>query len=429
MVSPLDFSLDGLDDTQRAAVERFRRGAEASQFKRRPGAPISGRDGPGRPSIEARQFSQASQPRPTPQPQRPAAPPAAQAPKQSFGQKALSLVKSSTSLNPLKNPLLKATGAATAVTAAAGGVVDAARRTDAESAARQADLTTRQLGLDPSGPVGRGVRFTLDSLQSGFENLPVLPGLLNVLAGRPYSDDQPSEAQPVEQAAAQPARPAAARAPQRQLADPTIRTPARGSAEYRRANDLLNSRQVPGYGVGVVKNDQTGAITTIDSQEYLPFAPAAPAAPEFAQAPTLSTDGGIFSALSKFSTDAGAAARQNAAATRYRGDQRTLAEADAERSKSAIDTALRLAGIQVQQQRADTEAAAAAARDRNGSVVTAVDAAGNPVLINKATGVQRRPTVIPTFEEFSARMLEDAGNSGLTPDQLQAIYIEQFGGA
>lgn len=443
MASPLDFTLEGLTPEQQQALRNYRGGAAAaaqpggvSEFGRPPGAPISNRAGPGRPSAEARAL--ASQQAPAapkaPQPASATATQAARAataPKLSVGQRAVRFAKASTSMNPLKNPLARGGALALGGGALVGGAFDTAGRTQEEMAARQADLTTRQLGLDPNNLPGRVVRGALDTAQSGFERL---IGMFGV------GGTAPATTAPAPAPTGAPAAPAPAPArPTDGLESPTVTALAPGSREARVASQFLDSRAVPAYGRGVLRNDQTGEVTTFNAPAQgaaagLLAPAAAPTRPVERAAPVLGTEGGIFGNLLQFQKEFGQTAMQGAQDTRaYKRAQAGLA-ADLEQqklsdtqAKNALDAALRVAGLGIQQQTADAATATAAARAR-GQVEVIPGLPGEPpMLVNKATGRASNALVVPTFEEFSARMREDSRNSGLTDEQMIAAYQEQFG--
>ena len=96
------------------------------------------------------------------------------------------------------------------------------------------------------------------------------------------------------------------------------------------------------------------------------------------------------------------------------------------RAQSAFDQAMKLSDLGIRQQTADAATATAAVKGRD-QIVQSTDAAGNPVLINKATSRLTRPTEVPDFATFDAKMREDKRNSSLTAEQMQAIYTQQFG--
>jgi hypothetical protein len=204
------------------------------------------------------------------------------------------------------------------------------------------------------------------------------------------------------------------------------------------ANTFLEGRGVPDTGRGVLRNDQTGEITTFDAQPRLPIAGAqaagaAGATPEFT-APTLGTEGGIFGNLVKFQKDLGqtgqAQASEKRAYNRALAERAAATEADklaAEQGQTAFKNALEIAGLGVRQQTADAATLAAEARANQSQVVLGADLTGNPLLINKAAGTARKPTVIPDFAEFDARMREDSNNAGLTPEEMRQAYQELYG--
>jgi len=439
MASPLEFTLEGLTPEQQKALKNFRPGGAAaaappggvSEFGRPPSAPISNRAGPGRPSAEARAIMQ--QPATSAVRQaaaaRPVATPVAAAP-QTMGQKAVQFARNATSLNPIKNPILRGGGLLIGGTAMAGGAIDTARRTQEEMSQRQADLTTRQLGLNPENIPGRIVRGGLDVAQSGFERLlgmfpsfgpaaPTAPTATSATAGG--------------QAATAPQAPAP-----RGLESPEVTALRAGSPEAIAANTFLEGRGVPDTGRGVLRNDQTGEITTFDAQPRLPIAGgqaagAAGAAPEFT-APELGTQGGIFGNLVKFQKDLGqtgqAQAGEKRAYNRDLAERAAATEANklaAEQGQTAFKNALEIAGLGVRQQTADAATLAAEARANQSQVVLGADLTGNPLLINKAAGTARKPTVIPDFTEFDARMREDSRNADLTPEEMLQAYQEQYG--
>jgi hypothetical protein len=442
MASPLEFTLEGLTPEQQKALKNYRPGGAAaaappggaSEFGRPPGAPISSRAGPGRPSAEARAIMQqpaastirqgaATRPVATP-----AASPVAAAPR-TLGQRALQFARGATSLNPVKNPLMRGGGLLIGGTALAEGAFDTAGRTQEEMSQRQADLTTRQLGLNPENLPGRIVRGGLDVAQSGFERLlGMLPGFGPAPAGPgPEAPIAPSPA----------GAPAAPAAPTpRGLESPEVTALQAGSPEARKAGAFLESRSVPASGRGVLRNDQTGELTTFDAQPRLPIASAAAtgaraATPEFT-APELGTQGGIFTNLARFQKDLGqtamAQAGEKRAYNRAAAEQAAGLEASklaTEQGQAAFKNALEIAGLGIRQQTADAATAAAAARAVPRPVVQS-DITG-PLIIDPVTGTARRPTVVPDFAEFDAKMREDSRNADLTPEQMKQAYQEQYG--
>lgn len=438
MATPLDFSLEGLTPEQQRALQSFRRAGastpgvgtitpqqmELARSAQRPLADIAGE-------------------RPPTARAAPVAPsaPAASAAKLTTGQKALRFARGATSLNPLKNPIIKGAGVLTGVTALARGVADTAARTPEELSGRQADTTTRQLGLDPTSLPGRGVRAALDAAQSGFERLPVLPGLMNLAAGLPYSGEAaptPAEVQAAGAPQATPTTPTAAPTTTLPFESPAVTALRPGSAAARTAGAFLEGRGVPDTGRGVLRNDQTGALTTFAAeprgQVLTAAAPQSVSAPQPVAAPQLGTRGGIFTNLVQFQRDLGQSAMAGAQDTRAfrHGEASRAADVEqqrvaGERSKAAFDAALRVAGLDIQQQAADTARIAAEARSREQVEVIPGLPGEAPLLVGKQTGQARRATVVPSFEEFSARMAEDPRNAALTPEQMLAAYQELFG--
>jgi hypothetical protein len=213
-----------------------------------------------------------------------------------------------------------------------------------------------------------------------------------------------------------------------------VSTPAAGSQAALAANKFLQGRGVPESGSGVIRNDQTGAITTINNPIQMPaFVGQQPAAPAATSAPQLGTQGGIFTNLAQYQKDFGKAAMGSAGANRAEKQKALAQEAEfaqqklgTEQSKLALDAALRVAGLGIQQQTANAATATAATKQRD-QIVQSTDAAGNPVLINKTTGRMTHPQDIPDFATFDAKMREDNRNAALTPEEMQAIYNRQFG--
>lgn len=432
MATPLDFSLEGLTPEQQRALQSFRGGAATA-------APGVGTITPQQMELARaaqRPLSDIAGSRPTAPtaPQAAPAPRAAAAPKLTAGQKALRFVRGATSLNPLKNPLIKGAGVLTGVSALAGGAADTTARTPEELSARQADVATRALGLDTSTLPGRGVRAALDVAQSSFERLPILPGLMNLAAGLPYGGEVAPAAQATVPEIPAAAAPAPTPVPVRQ---PAVSSPVPGSREAGAAAAFLAGRGVPEPGQGVLRADQTGAITTFNAPPPVLTAPAAqPAAPaaQPVAAPQLGTRGGIFTNLAQFQRDFGQAALAGAQDTRAAKRAETARAADIEQqtlsttqAKNALDAALRVAGLNIQQQGVDVARTAAEARSREQVEVIPGLPGEAPLLVGKQTGQARRATVVPSFEEFSARMAEDPRNAALTPEQMLAVYQEQFG--
>lgn len=117
----------------------------------------------------------------------------------------------------------------------------------------------------------------------------------------------------------------------------------------------------------------------------------------------------------------------NAAQATGAEQARFEATSAATQSKNALDAAFKAAGLGIQQQTADAATLSATARAKGQAEVIPGLPGEAPLLVNKTTGRAQRALVIPTFEEFDAKMREETKNTALTAEQMNAAYQELFG--
>lgn len=443
MATPLEFDLSGLDPEQQKALQRFRGAAAASapapggpnQFGRAPGAPISNRMGPGRPSAEAAAINKppasaaAAAAAPKPPVPKPAGVRAASAGNKMLGRVAMPIAATVEGLRTYSDVTTPGMSTADKV---ARGAEATGRLAGAYVGAQGGGALGAMTG--PFAPVAAPVGAVAGGALGYFA-----PDLVNTAVNwfrgtdTELASDKASRlrAEQAPQPVAPTPTPAVASAPagpSRPVIPPAISALIPGSPEARAANKALEGRGVPEPGTGILRNDQTGNITTFNTPPMAPLqGEVLPPEAGPVTAPALGTQGGIFTNLAQFQKDYGAAAQGTALGARsYRRKQEADALAAAQ-SNNALNAALKIAGLGIQQQTADAATASAQARAATGNVVTSFDAAGNPVLINKATNRMTKPTVVPTYAEFDAKMREDARNADITPEEMAAAYKEQFG--
>lgn len=462
MPSPLDFSLAGLTPEQLKAQQDFQRtlqpgGARAASV-------IPSAAGETTAEATARRAAGTTGPRPSftsgarLQPINPVAPVAVPATAATLGQRAVAAVRSTpSSLAKLGAVAGGVVGAAGSINDIGSGYRDQSQRdlgaeTTIGSVAADAFRTLSNVGdaatFGLAGRLGRGIAAIGGP---GFGT-----GFLSESPRDKFYREQAERTTP-------PAPPEAGATP---LVPVPSATPGVTPVQVERGRNGIPSftagdAAIPGavqYTGGAAAALKGGSFNTIPAANFVQ--PSSAISAELSAARRAAADRGDFGALAaSYGGDFGGATKQSPAdklrsqlenlppirtqgdLARYQaisgalaaiGGQESTAQLGAQKAaeasaQAAFDQAIGVAELGIKKQTADAATTTAASRGQSKPQIIQGLPGEAPLIVDPTTGRATRATMVPDFAEFDTKMREDKRNTALTPEEMRAIYTQQFG--